>query len=286
MIRNSIRCYSSSEKPVFLSDILNRIEKLNISKTRNTETKPQSDKTGNKGKPQQQQQQRRAAPQNQPYRPKEPAVKVQDHPLYSNKFRNMTPNSKPQRSFKSPRPRTGTNNKAPKTTSDTKASRPKMPRSRDTRRKDPFESPTMISKEVTGQDYKPTLPTNSFIYGKSTNFQINLASRITSIAKKQLLKSKYPYMLPKHIIENAPEEVDNKFLLSKSYSLDLDPSNIKEDINSIVKGVSPSLSANSPVANFLNQNPDLSLSQKETMFNIISKPKNLNSLFKDAHWSK
>lgn len=282
MLRNSIRCYSSSEKPVFLSDILNRIEKLNISKTRNTETKPQSNKAGNKTKPTQQ----RSASQNQSYRPREPAVKVQDHPLYSNKFRNMTPNSRPQKSSGPSRPRTGTNNRAPRAP-DSRASKPRMPRSRGTtRRSDPLEAPSMISKEVTGQDYKPTLPTNSFMYGKSTNFQINLASRITSIAKKQLLKSKYPYMLPKHIIENAPEEVDNKFLLSKSYSLELDPSTIKNDINAIVKGVSPNLSANSPVAHSLNQNPDLSLSQKETMFNIISKPKNLNSLFKDAHWSK
>ncbi|CAH6720146.1 hypothetical protein CLIB1444_03S05446 [[Candida] jaroonii] len=263
MIR-CIRNYSTGDKPLFLSDLLQRVQKINLN----------------------------VKPKVQAVKPKKVNVKTNQKPV----IRPTTDESKKQRFSvtdvsiidiaEHPLANSGVRSRfqTPRT------SKPRNPRvnRKQTSRPRQLKSATsndtieLSTKTIKPISYKPSL-TNSFMYGKSTNFQINLTSRITSVIKSQILKSKYPYKLPRSIIDNAPEDSGNRFLLSSNYTKEINEQDLINEINEKVKGSLNNIPESLESDKKINQNPTLSLSSKQVMTNIIQ-TKNLSQIFNDAHW--
>lgn len=281
-----IRAYSTNGNngnSVFLSDLLARIEKINLNKSRlNTNeesgkpTKKDTKSTARTGGV------NTIKSNNKPSeKPKTvERIQVADHPLFRSR---LNKSDKPTRRTRAPRRPVNNDSSITKTTSPSKAgSRPSRPIRAPRKLAQASDATALISKEVHASDYKPSL-TNHFLYGKSTNFQMNLTSRITSLVKSQLIKSNYPYKVPKSIINSAGES-DNRFLVSNNFSLDIDHDDLKQNIHSVIMGRPQHLPGNSSSINNLNKNPTLSLSQKSSMSDIINS-KDFSTVFKNAHWN-
>lgn len=302
-------------KTPFLSDILARIEKINLNKELLGKPKavPPRRKPAEKNTSQGNRQQNSM---------KQERIKVADHPLFAGRldrqkierestgrfprrryersdqgletpvkieehkthpFASEAPGSdrfdRTRRAPRTTRPQMGQSERPPRTNTG----RPQRERPARTQDKGSKEVKTLISRDVTAKEYKPSLK-NHFLYGKSTNVQFNPTSRITSLIKTQLLDSKYPFKLPRSIIENAPAETDNKFLLSSSsYSLDIDEKKLNLDVNRIVRGKPDNVQGKSLDVQLVNKNSTLSLDKRTAIVNLV-KNKNLKDVFKDAHW--
>lgn len=283
-VRGGMRFYSSpsGEKSPFLTDILARIEKINLNK--NLIKKPTESKTKNSSKGTQNKSSQQSS--SAPTEVKRPTKIVFDqHPMFSSRL-DKTKFSKDnkvldatQRTSRGPRKATGTAPRKP--TQFKKSSGPKKP----LRASKSDSSTAIISREAVSKSYRPSLA-NQFLYGKATNLQISLTSRITSVIKSQLLNSKYPFNLPKSIIDNAPETAENKFILSKSsFSLELDENKVKNDIDTIIKGEGQYVEVKSVAEQSLNKNPTMSYEQKLQAANIVN-AKSLKNVFDNAHWNQ
>lgn len=263
MIR-CIRNYSTGDKPLFLSDLLQRVQKINL----NVKPKVQATKTVKpKNKPQQKTLTKTPIDQSKKQRFSVTDVSIIDiaeHPLANSGVRSR---------FQTPRTSKPRN---------PRVNRKHTPRPRQLKSATSNDSIELSTKTLKPISYKPSL-TNSFIYGKSTNFQINLTSRITSVIKNQILKSKYPYKLPKAMIDKAPEDSGNRFLLSSNYSKEIDQQDLVNEINEKVKGTLNNIDETLESDKKINQNPTLNLSSKQVMANIIQM-KNLSQIFNGAHW--
>lgn len=288
---------------VLLSDLLARIEKINLNKNRfaSKESAPISKQRNRKRDPgvvkkTQKLIINREDTTDAPTEKKEPEkIQVADHPLFRSRLtKRISLERKPRTSLER-KPRTGSvratsdarRTDASKTSGSARPRPSGLPKQMQGRSAQSSNTIPLISKQVVAKDYQPSL-TNHFLYGKSTNFQINLTSRVTSLIKSQLIKSNYPYKVPKSIINSTPpnpEEDANKFLLSNNYSLDINHEELKKDIDTIVLGKPQNLpgEGSSPVVDNLNKNPTLNLATKTSMFNIINS-KDLGSVFNNAHW--
>lgn len=288
-----IRLYSTGggeEKQVFLSNLLARIENMNLKKkapspepivkSKSTKTDKSTANAGpRRNTKANAKTESKSVPSVQGSAEK---IKVADHPLFRARLNRVArPEGRPRPT--GPRP-TNTNFKANSNTKPTNNARktsfkPRAPRALTKA----SESLALVSKEVKAQDFNPSL-TNHFLYGKSTNFQINLTSRITSLVKNQLIKSKYPYLVPRSVINSiAPNKDTNKFLVSDDYSLEIDPEELKQNVDTVILGKPQNLPGSSHLIDNLNKNPTLSLAQKSTMSDIINS-KDFSTVFSNAHW--
>ncbi|KAI5961564.1 hypothetical protein KGF57_001689 [Candida theae] len=149
------------------------------------------------------------------------------------------------------------------------------------------------SKELVAEPLTPTLKPEQFFYGKVPSIVSSISSRVASVAKLCLLDSKYPYNLPKQIIENAPSSSQNKFILQKNWNLEPNQEVLRGRISSVVLGQVESLdlkgntnATSLQVSHDLSINPTLHLDQKQQMFDTIHSLNTLKTIFKDAHWRK
>ncbi|CAL1197470.1 hypothetical protein FOB58_002832 [Candida parapsilosis] len=149
------------------------------------------------------------------------------------------------------------------------------------------------SKELIVESLKPDLKPESFFYGKVPSIVSSISSRVASVAKLSLLDSKYPFRLPKHIIESAPASSQNRFILQKNWNLEPDQKVLKGRISSVVLGRVDAIdlkgnnnAASLQVSHDLSINPSMNLDQKQQMFDTIHSLNTLKTIFKDAHWKK
>lgn len=261
-VKENVKEKEKVKKAKSLSPKRKRPAKVNAVKTdKSTEAQPQ-----------------RSKPLGSPFN-----INISDHPLFNYTDRNQETKSRvnskfPSRSTRSTRPNLPQVGNRPQSLNRfNKSNKPFRP----LRGSKLSEAIELVSKQLNPQDYKPSI-TNQFLQGKSTSFQISLTSRITSVIKSQLVKSKYPYLLPKSIVESAPTNA-NKFLV-KNVKVKINSDDLKNDIDKIIKGKSvDNLPDDSVISKSLNQNADLNLAAKQTMFNIIS-AKSLENTFAKAHW--
>ncbi|CUM50446.1 unnamed protein product [Debaryomyces tyrocola] len=312
--RFGIREYSSEsgKESMFLTDLLSRIDKIS-STTKKIAEKQGSGAQGGLGKPKGSQ----GAAQGAARRAKGPAdktvkartekVQVTDHPLFNAKIETRGPNRqesgyKGPRAPRSPRtPRTGGAGGVSATSSAAGARPAKRPtRPREPRRQKAIDVQPIKSKNITYGPYKPQLDNNTFLYGKVTSFNNCTTARVASVAKEALLDSKYPYMLPKDIVNNlAPGVTRNRFLLQSNFTLDVNPEKLSTRIKEVVKGEVVDLPVDKsqfkdPEAlksalftkQQLMKNGDLSLADKQKIFDVASGLKTPKQLVENSHWAK
>ncbi|KAG5421684.1 hypothetical protein I9W82_000776 [Candida metapsilosis] len=149
------------------------------------------------------------------------------------------------------------------------------------------------SKELVAEPLNPTLKPEQFFYGKIPSIVSSISSRVSSVAKLALLDSRYPYNLPKQIIDSAPSSSQNRFILQKNWDLEPKQDVLKGRISSIVLGRVDSIdlkgnkdAASLRVSHDLSINPTMDLNQKQQMFDTIHSLNTLKTIFKDAHWKK
>ncbi|EGV61414.1 hypothetical protein PSN45_000086 [Yamadazyma tenuis] len=304
LVYRSVRTFATDNKSPFLSDILARIEKINLNKDsfqkdtqkkprRRTPNKPKADITSAGAKNSLKEDITSPVVDKKASSSADGSFKLQkikfaDHPLFSGKLdrsKFTRTDQSPRRNTQRPRTRPdGVNTSTTKGTTSrpNRSPRPKRD-SKPSRTAKGLDDDRIFSRTVEPKSYSPSL-TNHFLYGKPTTVQMNLTSRITSLIKSQLLGSKYPFKLPRSIIEAAPAETSNRFLLSSSsYSLELDQEKVRTEFNTIVKGQATKIAGDSNAVKLLNQNPTVNLSAKSKMASIIQEQK-FHDLFKDASW--
>lgn len=299
------RQYSSEsgKDSMFLTDLLSRIDKISSTTKKIAENQSSGGVGGQKltrGGPGATAQ---AARKNRnsgdkSMKPRNEKVQVSDHPLFNAKIENRGPNR--EGGYKGPRgpraPRTGA------TTGDAGGARPaKRPmRAREPRRQRTVDVQPIKSKAIKYGPYQPQLNNNTFLYGKATSFNNCTSARVASVAKEALNESKYPYLLPKDIVNNlAPGVARNRFLLQSNFTLDVDPVKISTRIKQVVKGEVADLPVDKsqfkdPAAlksalftkQQLMNNGDLSLADKQKIFAVAGGLQTPKQLVENAHWVK
>lgn len=149
------------------------------------------------------------------------------------------------------------------------------------------------SKQLTPVPLQPKVIAEDFFYGKVPSINATVASRLASIAKLSLNDSKYPYMLPKEVIDQAYPGQRNRFILQQNWKINPNEDVLKERVQTIVLGQTKDLEYKgkktelaSRTLHDININPNLNLEQKNTMFNIVNGLTDIKTIFKDAHWKK
>ncbi|CUM67620.1 uncharacterized protein PRCAT00005321001 [Priceomyces carsonii] len=302
ILRTAYRLYSTKPRDTpFLSDLLNRIDRISAKSKTLKETKS----AGNIG-------QKQELKRNQNKQPRDAAsrkvssgekIKVSDHPLFTNSFKQEKDVRRPRRQRnadgKGPR-KDGAPSKAPN-----KNNRKPFPR-RDTRasRNDNQGSgiartQQFTNKTIRAEPLKPVLNASTFTYGKITTLNSCLSSRVASVTKETLISSNYPYQVPRTLIDRLDDVPKNRFLLQKNFTLDIDPETLSKRINEVVRGKWEDLkfdpadfkdASSLKRANFIKdelmRNGDLSLSDKTIMFNAASGLKTPKQLVQGASWNQ
>lgn len=306
--RFGIREYSSEsgKESMFLTDLLSRIDKIS-STTKKIAEKQGSGAAGGLNKPRRSQGAAQGAarkaggPADKTVKARTEKVQVTDHPLFNAKIETRGPNRQGS-GYKGPRaPRTGGAGGA-SATSSAGGARPakRTTRPREPRRQKAIDVQPIKSKNITYGPYKPQLDSNTFLYGKVTSFNNCTTARVASVAKEALLDSKYPYMLPKDIVNNlAPGVTRNRFLLQSNFTLDVNTEKLSTRIKEVVKGEVADLPVDKskfkdPEAlksafftkQQLMKNGDLSLADKQKIFDVASGLKTPKQLVENAHWAK
>ncbi|KAI5966545.1 uncharacterized protein KGF55_000854 [Candida pseudojiufengensis] len=149
------------------------------------------------------------------------------------------------------------------------------------------------SKELIADSLKPQLNGDKFFHGKIPSILSTIDSRIASITKLSLLDSKYPFNLPKDIInQSSSVKNQNKFILQNNWNLNPNSEILKERINKLVYGKIESINTddkspeNKQLIHNIEINPTLSQNDKQSMYNTITDLNNIKSIFKDAHWKQ
>ncbi|EMG46964.1 hypothetical protein SBY92_005136 [Candida maltosa Xu316] len=157
----------------------------------------------------------------------------------------------------------------------------------------PAVAKPITSKQLKPESLKPEITPEKFFYGKVPSVGATVSSRLASIAKLSLEDSKYPYMLPKNVIDQASPTKHNKFILQKNWNIEPDTEIMKERVQTIVLGQKrdfqiPGEKTELAVktAHNININPTLNADQKSSMFNIVNGLVDIKNIFKDAHWKK
>lgn len=300
-----LRCYSSAPSQngaLFLSDLMQRIDTINARTLKLSETKAdQAQKPLKAPKQTQKQTQKaqRAQKQAQAKVPKPNAfegtkIAVKDHPLSRNTFKLMDESNFKPRNARNPESRNaGARQKqTPQARTQAPRKKPQVARKR-AAAKSPVEGP-IVSKELVASGLKPSITGETFFYGKPTTLTTCTTSRVAAVAKETLLESKYPYKLPKSIIDKLDGSfTGNKFLLQKEYTLEVDAARFGDRIRKVVKGEVDQVElGKKPVASSvftaaqLMQNGDLDLAQKQTIYDVASGLKSAKLLVENAAWNK
>ncbi|ODV80894.1 uncharacterized protein CANTADRAFT_4888 [Suhomyces tanzawaensis NRRL Y-17324] len=295
---------SDSKNSVFLSDLFKRIEEV-TAKTKDIKPAERPKKTFNKKKPLNKKPATLAA-KPAPQQPQN-VIKVQDHSLMNSFGQSYaqfattggaprgpprtprTPRAPGVRTARGPRPpRSDAPAPSAARPAPQRQARPTRQRALDTSEKDG----KVPSKKLVAQPLVPQLGGNTFFYGKLTTVNPCVTSRVASITKEALLKSKYPYLAPKHIIDHLPEGPQNKFLLQNNYSLEVDQDAFTSRFNEVVKGTPQQINVGvkGAQAEFtraeIMKNGTLNVANKQTLFDIVNGLKSPKDLFANAAWAK
>lgn len=142
-----------------------------------------------------------------------------------------------------------------------------------------------------------TINGDTFLYGKIASVNPCVTSRVASITKEALVNSKYPYLVPRELIEQAPESA-NKFLLQKNYSLEVDVAQLQSRFEAVVKGKIDDVefeTKGKPVealkeADFTKleilKNGSLGVAQRQLLFDAVNGVKSPKELIAGACWVK
>lgn len=320
---------------LFLTNLLNRIDNINTNREKARLTQKQSQGEDVKAKSPNNKTDGQRDAKKAPKRPpmnKEPnsrndKIKVSDHPLSLNwldegnflkspntegKVRSNRPNSA-QRSLR-PQRRPGNNQRLEGSTNYDKVGaatenagdrRPRKPRSfakapAAARQQPPSKvtGPSRVeAKFIEAKPLQVKIDGDTFLYGKATTTQLNTSSRVAAVTKEALIKSNYPYKLPKSIIQRAPTYAVNRFLLQKNFDLHVDESWLKMRLGEVVKGDVEKLAVDKAtpkeLKNFaasaaaaLQGNASFSFPQKRVMLSAASGLTSPKSLLANAHWVK
>lgn len=307
---------------MFLSDLLTRIDKITantkkIVEPRKDANKMQSqanrlNKTGDK--------QKKLGSNTKPRGPKSASgaqgppqsvarrqkVQVADHPMAFQAFnalkdsgsrpsgprqnRNAAPRGSSQHSSRSPRPARGPGG-------DNSGQR--RPQTASSRQRSPVVAKPLKTKSVSSGPLVPQVSGETFLYGKVTSVSTNLTSRVAAVTKETLIKSQYPYKLPKSIIQNLDDAPKNRYLAQANYNTEVDAEQLATRIDEVVRGQVTELKgsvdhlkslAEIRMAEFakaqLMKNGDLDLPSKTLIYNVASGLQSPKSLMEGKHWVK
>lgn len=291
----AVRQYSSEagKDSMFLTNLLSRIDKIS-STTKKIAEKQGSVGSSGKNRPLETRA-RASAPGEKPFKARSEKVQVSDHPLFNAKLENRPSRGSGYKGPRQPRvPRTGG--------SASGAGKPgnRPARTREPRRQRVIDVQPIKSKSLTYGPYQPQLNNSTFLYGKATSFNNCTSARVASVAKEALNDSKYPFLLPKDIVNKlAPGVTRNRFLLQSNFTLDVNAAKITTRIKEVVKGEFADLPLDKsqfkdPEAlksalftkQQLMKNGDLSMADKQKIFDVASGLKAPKLLVENAHWSK
>ncbi|RLV94282.1 hypothetical protein JA1_001859 [Spathaspora sp. JA1] len=161
--------------------------------------------------------------------------------------------------------------------------------------------PKIVSKEVHPQSLKPTINAETFFYGKVASSNATVTSRLASVAKLQLIKSKYPFKLPKNVIESAPRPLPaqfpneklSRFILQNNWKLDVRPGKLALAVRRAVKGEVDQVSVGKAVGkdvqftkSMIEKNASLAFKQKQLLFDAVNGVISPRSLLTKASWNQ
>ncbi|KAF3988629.1 hypothetical protein FT663_01976 [Candidozyma haemuli var. vulneris] len=159
-------------------------------------------------------------------------------------------------------------------------------------------STAIATKKIESVAYKPSINGDTFFYGKATSALAGDSARVSAVAKEFLIKSRYPYKLPKSIIDSVqPGIVGNRFLLQKDWKLGVNPEEFKSRMREVFKGevqqVTPDKATPKDVlpviedaAQVLMKNGTYSVADKKIMLDVASGITSPKQLLQNAHWVK
>ncbi|EEQ37102.1 hypothetical protein CLUG_01225 [Clavispora lusitaniae ATCC 42720] len=307
-----IRLYSSqnNEGASFLSDLMKRIDTINArtmklkdvkqnkpKASKHTQKAEKSQKQASSSEKKTKNNQKTQAPRKTQgvFEGQSAKISVKDHPLSRNTFKLMDEsNFRKNAASRNPESR----NSKPKQTSEAPRRRPQARRRPASKPSagalSPSSSSNIVSKELVASPLKPSISGDAFFYGKPTTLTTCTTSRVAAVAKETLLESKYPYKLPKSIIDKLDDSfTGNRFLLQKDYTLDVDVATFGDKIKKTVKGEVENISMGEKpttssvfTATQLMRNGDLDIAQKQTIFDVASGLKSAKSLVENAAWNK
>lgn len=308
------RAYSvdKGDKSLFLSNLMQRIDNINTRTKEVAEERAKIKPTHVSGK--------------KNFRPFRKAVfegtqgkvVVKDHPLSKNTFKIMdesnfrnggsrpNPPSRNAEARKSLSPRNDNStrierpriNRPPRAGMPPRAGRPQTSRPPRARRSDDKlkfqDTESVVVKELVVTNYQPKISGDVFFHGKPASLAISTTSRVAAVAKETLIESKYPYKLPKSIIDNLSSDfVGNHFILQKDFNLDVEAAKLGDRISKVVKGNVDTIDVGSKpeatslfTAAQLARNADLSLAQKQSIYDVASGLKLAKLLVEGAVWNK
>lgn len=300
---------------MFLSDLLNRIDKIAVNSKKIMETEKQAKKlqrqTGKAAKNEDKRANTRSAKALKPNssapepqgvtqsRKRSQKVQVTDHPMAYQAFNALQDSGKSQsprqnRSSKSaaqsnPRRRT------PRPSGNAQTKQRRTPTRTDRQASKPVQQ-----KAITSGPLEPKVSADTFLYGKVLSVSPSLASRVASVTKDTLIKSHYPYKLPKSIIQSLDDAPKNRFIAQADYNIQVDGQELAEQINQVVRGQTTELDIG-PADQFLDKeqermakfaqgqlmkNGDLDISSKKLIFSVASGLQSPKSLLDGKHWVK
>lgn len=159
-------------------------------------------------------------------------------------------------------------------------------RSRDTTQEP--RTKTLVSKPLL-----PSITGDHFLYGKPAAMGISLESRVAAITKRSLLESKYPYKLPRSIIDQLVPQptIQNPFILKKDYDLNVKVEPFVQKVKEVVKGETQQLTLRKTpsalekaAAEELMRNSTLNMAHKQHILDMVTGVKNANDVLKTAAW--
>lgn len=308
------RTYSTAQKndsALFLSDLMKRIDNINAKTKKIAELKKQpSAPTSKAGSPKKAgavkktQDAAKAAPATRAPRSnfrQEKKITIKDHPLSRNTFKLMD-EANFKKTDRAPARRSGAprSGNPPSRNAESRLAagpgqkaRPQRPKRVDLAKKGPAVE-RIVLKDLVVKDYRPSIGGDDFFYGKPATLATSLTSRVAAVAKEALLESKYPYKLPKSIIDKLDSSfAGNKFILQKDFNLDVDATKFGDRINKVVRGQVDTIElGKNPeatsvfTANQLARNGDLTIAQQQTIYDVASGLKSAKLLLEGAVWNK
>lgn len=295
----ALRRYSTNKDAQFLSDLLNRIESITAKAETNGRKPQKKTRPNERRKPNPRTPDQVAHDLAQKKRTERVAVK--GHHMRASRFQKgksefvdafdgmleavpkpATTKSAPRTRSEGTRPRPKGRGppRAPASKTETKSSRLLFP---------------VESKELTPSAYSPQINGDTFFHGKVASVVHSLTARVAAVAKETLLKSNYPYKLPKLIIDQVnPTITANRFILQKDWSLDVDAAQLALRMKEVVRGdrsgaelkVEGVDQHSALVAQLVNQNGSLGLAQKKTLFDAVTGQTPISQLTEGAPWRK
>lgn len=289
------RCYATGKGGSdFLADLMKRIDRINTNMA-NLKTAVDNEPKTVTPKPVKASAQKDATQNVQLARqPKKIAVK--DHPLQLNTFRTQA--ERKPRSTNRNSNRNSYTNRNSNTNRDQRRPQSAANRSRQSNRPrgqkrqiNRAVPQSIVQKKLEVRSLQPVLTGDTFFHGKLAKVGLSTQSRVAAAAKQTLLQSKYPYKLPKSIVDRLLRYQGNKFLLQKNFSLDVDAAEFGGRVNSVVRGKAEGFtgSANAmeqDVQQELMRRGDLSMGQRLVIFDVVSGAKNPKELLAKAAWNK